>query len=112
MCPLTVANILSMSTYPSRIRIAIVQQNSPSGSDVDCSLPPSTTCSSSPSHVLCRHAHQVDLYPMDASTATGPVLARAVGSRLYHGEAYAMQVDAHLEFVEGWDEDIVKQHEK
>ena len=112
MCPLTVSNIFSMATYPYRLRIVIIQQNSPDGTDVTCSLPPSTSCSSTPSHPLCLHSSQVDLYSMDATIATGPTLARAVGSRMYRGEMYAMQVDAHLEFVKGWDEDIIMQHQK
>ena len=31
-------------------------------------------------------------------------MARYYASKLYGGEAYFMQVDAHLEFYKGWDE--------
>ena len=46
---------------------------------------------------------------MDASLAVGPVLARHIGNRMYRGEYYTMQTDAHMEFIKGWDVDIIKQ---
>ena len=35
--------------------------------------------------------------------------ARHVGYRMYRGEAFALQVDAHCVFVNGWDESIIEQ---
>jgi len=110
MCPLTVANILEMAVYPERIRFAVIQQNVPGLGDTRCDVPPEVPCDSDPSQTLCKHAHQIELYELDATTATGPVTARAIGSRFYHGERYQMQIDAHLEFIIGWDEDIIAQH--
>jgi len=46
---------------------------------------------------------------MDANEATGPVYARHIGYRMYRGEAFAMQVDAHCVFVNGWDVGIIDQ---
>lgn len=48
---------------------------------------------------------------MDAELAVGPVFARHIGHRLYRGEYYAMQSDAHVTFTRGWDVDIISQQE-
>ena len=108
MCPQTVTDILSRATHPSRLRFGIVQQNDLT--DVPCNVPPSP-CATEPSQPMCIHASQIDLFNVPADVATGPVTARAIGSRLYGGEKYAMQIDAHLGFVKGWDEEIVGQLE-
>mmetsp|Transcript_19571 Transcript_19571/g.24194 ORF Transcript_19571/g.24194 Transcript_19571/m.24194 type:complete len:302 (-) Transcript_19571:127-1032(-) len=46
---------------------------------------------------------------MEAQFAIGPVFARHIGHRLYRGEYFAMQLDAHVDFVNDWDVDIVSQ---
>jgi [Skp1-protein]-hydroxyproline N-acetylglucosaminyltransferase len=37
------------------------------------------------------------------------VFARHLGHRLYRGEYFAMQSDAHITFVKGWDNEIIEQ---
>ena len=46
---------------------------------------------------------------MDATLAVGPVFARHLGYRLYRGEYFSAQIDAHVDFVQDWDEDIIHQ---
>ena len=46
---------------------------------------------------------------MDARDATGPTFARHVGNRLYRGESFALQVDAHITFTPGWDTSLITQ---
>ena len=46
---------------------------------------------------------------MDAQLAVGPVFARHIGNRMYRGEYFTMQCDAHMEFVNNWDEDVIEQ---
>ena len=46
---------------------------------------------------------------MDASTATGPVTARHIGDRLYRGQYFVMQMDAHCPFTRHWDVSIINQ---
>jgi hypothetical protein len=41
--------------------------------------------------------------------ATGPVTARHIGDRMYRGQYYVMQMDAHCLFVRHWDTFIVRQ---
>ena len=39
-----------------------------------------------------------------------PVFARHVGDRMYRGEYYAMQLDAHVTFIKDWDELMISQY--
>ena len=49
------------------------------------------------------------LYKQRARDATGPTFPRHVGDRLYRGEYFVLQTDAHMTFVAGWDEDATAQ---
>jgi len=46
---------------------------------------------------------------MDAALAVGPVFARHIGHRMYRGEYFAIQCDAHVSFIKDWDVDIIEQ---
>mmetsp|Transcript_547 Transcript_547/g.1756 ORF Transcript_547/g.1756 Transcript_547/m.1756 type:complete len:642 (+) Transcript_547:355-2280(+) len=105
-CRDTAASALARATHAARVRVAVVQQNRPG--DVGCAEPP-RPCAEDPAQPLCARASQVRVYEMDANEATGPVYARHVGYRMYRGEAFALQVDAHCVFVNGWDDGIVEQ---
>jgi [Skp1-protein]-hydroxyproline N-acetylglucosaminyltransferase len=48
---------------------------------------------------------------MDAPLSVGPVFARHIGYRMYRGEYYATQSDAHVTFTTNWDIDIISQLE-
>jgi hypothetical protein len=105
-CRDTATSALERATFPGRVIVAAVQQNRPG--DVGCGEP-QKPCNEDPSQPLCSRAKQVKIYAMDANEATGPVYARHVGYRMYRGEAFALQVDAHCVFVNGWDESIIEQ---
>jgi len=48
---------------------------------------------------------------VDAPLSVGPVFARHLGYRLYRGEYYATQSDAHVSYTRNWDMDIIHQFE-
>ena len=73
--------------------VAAVEQNAQG--DVGCAEP-HKSCAEDPDQALCRRAGQVRLFRVNAASATGPVFARHVGDRMYRGETYAMQLDAHV----------------
>ncbi len=106
-CPYTLRQIFLQATYPERIRVAIVDQLKP-GEDTNCTQP-NQPCTENPNALLCKYSHLIDVYEMDASMAVGPVLARHIGGRMYRGEYFVMQSDAHMEFTKGWDVDIIRQ---
>ena len=99
--------LFKQATYPERIRVAIVDQIK-KDVDINCSKP-QRSCIDYPNDLLCKYSHLIDIYEMDATNAVGPILARHIGSRMYRGEYYVMQSDAHMEFITGWDVDIIQQ---
>ena len=47
------------------------------------------------------------LFPISTSFTTIP--ARHVGDRMYRGQTFVMQMDAHCQFVNHWDTKIIDQ---
>jgi [Skp1-protein]-hydroxyproline N-acetylglucosaminyltransferase len=80
------------------------------GEDVICD-DPIEPCDKNPNQALCKYRSQVDVYEMSAQLSVGPVFARHIGDRMYRGEYYATQSDAHVSFTQNWDSDIVSQLE-
>ena len=108
-CRLTVESAFSRAAHPERLRIGVVDQIV-DGEDVVCNQPV-LPCEKDPSQALCKYKNQVDVYEMEAELSVGPVFARHLGHRLYRGEYYATQSDAHVTFTKNWDMDIISQME-
>ena len=106
-CSSTVESAFSRASHPERIRVGVVDQIDEK--DKPCSVPPNGSCDENPDQATCRHRNQVDYLTVDASLSVGPVFARHLGHRLYRGEYFAMQSDAHITFVKGWDDEIIEQ---
>jgi [Skp1-protein]-hydroxyproline N-acetylglucosaminyltransferase len=81
------------------------------GEDFACNEPVKD-CSEDPNQALCKYANQVDVYEVPAELSIGPVFARHLGHRLYRGEYYATQSDAHVTYTQNWDADIIDQMEQ
>ena len=105
-CRDSIISALERAAKPERLVVAAVQQNKEG--DQSC-LEPEVSCEEDSTQVLCKYKDQLKVYEMDYRDATGPVYARHVGYRMYRGEAFAMQIDAHCVFVNSWDEDILSQ---
>ena len=107
-CSRTVESAFKRATYPERIRVAVVDQIR-IGLDSPCSVPPNGTCDIQPDQAACKYKSQIDYFTVDAELSVGPVFARHLGNRLYRGEYFAVQSDAHVEFTNGWDTEIIEQ---
>jgi len=107
-CSFTVESAFSRAKHPERIRIGVVDQIR-FGEDKSCSIPPGGTCDQNHDQATCRHRSQIDYLTIEAELSVGPVFARHLGHRLYRGEYFAVQSDAHVVFVKDWDEDIIRQ---
>ena len=68
-----------------------------------------TNIASTTGSTTCKYAKQIDFHPMDAKEAVGPVFARYLGQRMYQGEYFAAQSDAHIDFVTDWDVSMIQQ---
>jgi len=108
-CVDTLTSIFAAATHPERVRVAVVDQIV-DGEDGSCDVP-RAPCATDPNQPICLHKNQIDVYQMEAELAVGPVFARHIGHRLYRGEYYSMQSDAHVSFTKGWDVDIISQQE-
>lgn len=106
MCPHSVELMFERAVHPERIRVAIVDQILED--DVPCSEP-LEPCSAKPDQALCKYSDHVEAMSMNASLSTGPIFARHLGYRMYRGEAFVLQSDAHVQFAAGWDSDIIDQ---
>jgi len=94
---------------PDRLRIAVVDQIV-NGEDPRCDEP-MKPCSEDQEQAQCKYKDQIDVYEVEARLSVGPVFARHLGYRMYRGEYYATQSDAHVTFTNNWDADIISQLE-
>jgi hypothetical protein len=106
-CSSTVESAFSRASHPKRIRVGVVDQIH--DKDKPCSLPPKGSCEEFPAQASCLYRDQIDILTVDAALSVGPVFARHLGHRMYRGEYFALQSDAHITFVNGWDDEIVEQ---
>jgi len=106
-CRYTIESIFNNAKFPHRVRVGIADQIG--NGDASCGAP-INPCKSNPNQALCKYKNQIDVIEIDAVLAIGPVFARHLGHRMYRGEYYALQVDAHVTFVKYWDTDIISQH--
>ena len=105
-CSATVENVFFRAKHPERIRVGVVDQVDEG--DAKCGRP-TIPCDRDPGQILCQYSGQIDVFEMDATLAVGPTYARHLGHRMYRGEYFAMQCDAHVQFVQNWDTDIIEQ---
>ncbi len=108
-CRETISSAFMRADHPERLFIGAVDQVVPG--DVGC-LDLEVPCSVDSAQPICRYRDQISVYKMDAATATGPVTARHIGDRMYRGQYYVMQMDAHCLFVRHWDSKIIQQFER
>jgi hypothetical protein len=105
-CRETITSAFQRSDHPERLFIGAVDQVV--AGDTGC-LDIDIPCSVDANQPICKYRDQISIYKMDASIATGPVTARHIGDRMYRGQYYVMQMDAHCLFVRHWDTKIIKQ---
>merc|ERR1719491_2081658 len=108
-CRDTVTSIFQRAKWPERVRVGVVDQIIV-GEDGSCDAP-YEPCSQNPAQELCKYKSQLDVFQVDAPLSVGPVFARHLGHRMYRGEYYYMQTDAHVTFTRDWDVDIISQQE-
>mmetsp|Transcript_21750 Transcript_21750/g.32380 ORF Transcript_21750/g.32380 Transcript_21750/m.32380 type:complete len:571 (-) Transcript_21750:1292-3004(-) len=106
-CGPTIESVFARAIHPERIRVAVISQRD-FKTDEDFCAPPNP-CYEDPEQAYCKWQANVDIFQVEAQLSVGPVFARHLGHRMYRGEYYAMQVDSHVRFTQGWDDDIIKQ---
>lgn len=107
-CRETITSAFAKADHPERLFIGAVDQIAPGDKDLGC-LDIAVPCDQNPNQPICKYRDQISIFKMDASTATGPVTARHIGDRMYRGQYFVMQMDAHCLFVRHWDTQIINQ---
>lgn len=121
-CPMTIKSLYANANHPERLFVGLFQQNcfgpvcrtgvlaggrvENSGPDPDCYK---EFCAS-PEGIAsnaCKNGH-VRLFNVNESESLGPYMARYLGAKFYRGEQYYLQIDSHSEFVQGWDDKLIK----
>jgi len=107
-CTQTIESVFNRATYPQRIRVGVIDQIH-FNKDIPCSTPKNGTCIENPNQAICKYSKQIDYLTINSELSVGPVFARHLGHRLYRGEYFEIQSDAHVEYVKGWDVEIIEQ---
>lgn len=110
----TIYNAYAKSNNPQNLYVGLVQQNC----HKDCrsgfledlkmiSVPPDDNCyelfcDTELGKSICGR-QQVRLLDIDEPESLGPYGARYFASKLWHGEQWFMQTDAHMTFADNWD---------
>jgi len=110
-CRETVEDLYNRAEYPERIRVAVVDQLLHNETELRPCNEPLVPCEEDPEQALCLYQHLIDVIRLDARLSVGPVPARHIGYRMYRGEYYAFQSDAHVSFVNRWDVTLILAHE-
>eukprot|EP00471_Norrisiella_sphaerica_P011907 CAMPEP_0184500582 /NCGR_PEP_ID=MMETSP0113_2-20130426/45246_1 /TAXON_ID=91329 /ORGANISM="Norrisiella sphaerica, Strain BC52" /LENGTH=553 /DNA_ID=CAMNT_0026889003 /DNA_START=222 /DNA_END=1883 /DNA_ORIENTATION=- len=111
-CTGTLLSLFERAKFPRRIFVGVVQQNSAlSDYDKHC-VRTERKCTESPGQTLCKYARQIRVHMVQAEESLGPTFGRHRADRLYRGETYALQIDAHSTMLKDWDVHAIEQHKR
>jgi len=114
-CATTLKSLFEKANDPSKIFVGIVEQNDPK--DTKCIM---KYCKlhkvqikprfpHDPQNLKCPHYTQIRYLAVYDKGAKGPVYARALTRRLIGDEEFCLQIDAHSDFADGWDEGLKRE---
>jgi len=119
LCPKTLFNLFTKAGNPSRIKVGIVQQNTPD--DLDCleeycnmyaNRLDKTIILHDPKWPECPFKDNVIMRRISSTDAKGPVFARALGSEIIpesdEEAEFCMQTDSHMDFLPDFDNSLLK----
>jgi len=103
-CVNTVFECFERAECPFRIHVGVCEQNAPCDTDVAEGYVRKATRDG-----VVNMRDNLRVHKVDASDATGPMLARSlIEQRLYKGEKYYLVIDSHTSFVQGWDQKAIE----
>jgi hypothetical protein len=105
-CRETITSAFKRADHPEALFIGAVDQLS--DGDIGCTTL-DVPCEDDPTQMICKYWNQISIFKMEAELATGPVTARHVGDRMYRGQYFVMQMDAHCHFIRHWDTKLKEQ---
>ena len=93
LLPFTLQRAVAAARAPQHLHFGVVDQSPPDGPPVH---PPGGGA-------------RVSRLRLDPAQARGPCWARALAMTLYDGEDWFLQLDSHMDFDPGWDEQLIAQ---
>lgn len=120
-CPRTMRLMFENAARPEKLSVGLLQQNCYENCkggaleggvipdvepDVECLA---EFCAEGSEFRKYCESGQIISMRISEDEAMGPCFARYLASRLWRGEAYFMQIDAHMGFAEGWDAKLIDQ---
>mmetsp|Transcript_13792 Transcript_13792/g.17993 ORF Transcript_13792/g.17993 Transcript_13792/m.17993 type:complete len:611 (-) Transcript_13792:1379-3211(-) len=121
-CPFTLKQAFERAEKPEKLFVGIVQQNCnhdcmtgtgwgntrrwvEGNPDIDCAM---EFCSHPNTKAYCDNS-QIRIFRLEETQAYGPFFSRFLNSKLWRGETFYVQIDAHTEFRQNWDTSLVRQ---
>lgn len=98
-CKNTIRDLFKKAKYPQNIFIGLNWQYSPED-DFE------------PFYSEDEYSHQIRIVKHDCTESKGVCWARSKTQLLYKNETYTLQIDAHMRFIEYWDEELIKMYQK
>lgn len=121
-CPMTIKSLFDKARRPEKLSIVLFQQNcfekvcrtgvlkggivENAKTDVDCYKDFCASAIGIRSNAC--HTGQIRLFNVNESESLGPYMARYMAVKFYQGEQYYLQIDSHSEFVDNWDDKLIK----
>ena len=99
-CPETINSLFTQARHPARVFVGLCVQNA--AEDPAC---PGKLCEK------CI-GENIRVIHMEHDKARGPAFARYHCATLYRGEAYFMQIDSHMQFIQDWDALLIQELRK
>lgn len=103
-CSEMIWDMYTKADHPQAVFVGLIEQHFPN--EKSCLDPRLSNCQLDrfcPTDNIRRRL----ISPKDAK---GPTYGRYMGSLLYRGETYYMQVDSHNHFIKGWDTALIEMH--
>uniref|UniRef100_A0A6U4ERP7 Glycosyltransferase 2-like domain-containing protein n=1 Tax=Phaeomonas parva TaxID=124430 RepID=A0A6U4ERP7_9STRA len=116
-CPDTLVSMYHEALHPERIFVGLVQQNCledcktgvlEGGQVRDADPDPDCYAHFCKSEMGQKYCGQVRNFLVPEPESLGPTGARYLASKLWFGEQYFMQIDAHMDFGKNWDAYLVE----
>jgi len=95
-CKQTIHDLFSKATSPDRVYVGLNWQYAEEDSDIPFFDHP--------------YRDRIRIFQFPYTEAKGCCWARSITESLYCGEDYVLNIDAHMRFVAGWDEQLINLH--
>ncbi|OQS03966.1 GlcNac transferase, partial [Thraustotheca clavata] len=106
-CGFTLWTAFSRAKKPERVFFGIVDQTIPG--DLICLEEYCRRAKETWPNEECKYKENIKIDPRDAMKSKGPIIARYQQQQLIGNQEFCMELDAHSQFLNDWDVEIIKE---